>query len=601
MNYFLIIIISTIAFLFDNGVYLSNHTPKNFALITLVPLLLTFYFVWFLIKNKKQAITFSIIEALLVLRLVWMVVTNPQFLTHPSNLSFWILLSLTLLTLLTRQIINAKGNDTPIKYFIRTIWVTGIIQALIGYWQLLISPPYAPQFMKTPLAGTIGTANGYGLFLALSLAALAIEFIMQKEKIYRMILLFFIVLLLTALFINGSRGAMLGLFASAMLIVIFLIITKEKASGKLSERKKYLYVITGLILLTITTTVLFLLIIQNSESTKGRLFVWKVSLPMLVEHPAIGVGQGKFAIEYLNYQAKFFNRSENRIYFYKAANLKQAHNEFFQAFCETGIFGGIIFLAIWLFALWQLFKNIGGKSGTNTFIYIGSTAMLLTILVHGLVDTTLHVLPISVAAYIILGLIPTKKFTYELQLRRFNLRFLVVSLLIIFTSIVLYKSINQYQGYYHWKKGVQAVGYRSWYTAEIQYQKALEKLEEQGELQFHLGSAFVMDGNYVEGINLLKESLSNFNDRNIYLSISYGYLKTGGYGEAEKYAKKALSMFPDHLAPHLLLGEIYFYQKRIEESKASLLKCINRQTEIQSYETGKISNDAQILWNKFYK
>ncbi len=599
MNFFLIIIISAIAFLFDNGAYLSNHTPKNFAFIILIPVVLTLYFTLQFIKQKKAVITFSIIEVLLLLRLIWMVVTNPQFVTHPSNLGFMILLTLTQLTFLARQIVTSNRNTTPIKYFIRTTWVTGIIQALLGYWQLLITPPYAPQFMKTPMAGTIGTANGYGLFLAISIIALTVELFLQKEKIYRRILFAFIILLLAVLFINGSRGAMLGLFSSTIIIAFYLFLKRSKVNGILLKSKKFITA-AGMVSFIIVVSVLYLLIIQNTESAKGRLFAWKVSLPMLVEHPVIGVGEGRFAIEYLNYQAKFFDKPENRIYFYKAANLKQAHNEFYQAFCETGILGGIIFLAIWLYALWELIKKIRRQPGTDTFLYIGLTAMLLTILVHGLVDTTLHVLPISVVAYIILGFTPTEKFTYELQLSKFNLRLIVVSLLIIFTSLVLYKSFNQYPAYYHWKKGVQAVGYRCWATAEFQYEEALEELKEQGELQFHLGSALVMNGQYGEGIKLLRESLSNYNDRNIYLSLSYGYLKEEKFEEAEKYARIALSMFPDHLAPHLLLGEIYYYQKRIEESKASLLKCINRKTEIQSDDIGNISRDAKQLWKKFY-
>lgn len=82
--------------------------------------------------------------------------------------------------------------------------------------------------------------------------------------------------------------------------------------------------------------------------------------------------------------------------------------------------------------------------------------------------------------------------------------------------------------------------------------------------------------------------------------MSYASLKQKQFTNAEYYAKIALSMFPSQLAPHLLLGEIYYEQGKIEKSKKSLLKCINKETPIQSIQTDEISKDAKKLWDKFY-
>lgn len=86
----------------------------------------------------------------------------------------------------------------------------------------------------------------------------------------------------------------------------------------------------------------------------------------------------------------------------------------------------------------------------------------------------------------------------------------------------------------------------------------------------------------------------------IYLSESYAHIQLGEYKKAEEKALIALSMFPTHLAPHLLLGEIYFYLGDKEKSKASLQKCMKEDIPITSPETKQISEDAALIYQRFY-
>ena len=128
----------------------------------------------------------------------------------------------------------------------------------------------------------------------------------------------------------------------------------------------------------------------------------------------------------------------------------------------------------------------------------------------------------------------------------------------------------------------------------------MQKLPENCELQFHLGSAYVLSGKFYKGLALLQSSLKNYNDRKIYLSLSLGCLRTGNHIKAEKHAKRALAMFPDHLAPHLLLGQIYFKTGQYEKSRAELQKCINEETSRKSEKTAQIKREAQYLWQIYY-
>jgi tetratricopeptide (TPR) repeat protein len=152
----------------------------------------------------------------------------------------------------------------------------------------------------------------------------------------------------------------------------------------------------------------------------------------------------------------------------------------------------------------------------------------------------------------------------------------------------------------HWQRGYEYGKQHRWLPAVQEYQEALQYLPQEGELLFHTGSALVMQESYSNGIFYLQESKKWYNERNIYLSLSYANLRMYNLKEAEQNARTALSMFPDHLAPHLLLGQIFYEQGRLEESKKSLLKCIHRQTSIQSDDVRQISMDAKELWDKYF-
>ncbi|MDR2528271.1 MAG: O-antigen ligase family protein [Synergistaceae bacterium] len=90
-------------------------------------------------------------------------------------------------------------------------------------------------------------------------------------------------------------------------------------------------------------------IILHAESIGGRAGIWATSFAMFNMYPLWGVGLGQYKWHYLEAQSEMF-----KVY---PANPWQythwAHNEFLQWFCETGVVGGVLLLAMW--GLWGLF------------------------------------------------------------------------------------------------------------------------------------------------------------------------------------------------------------------------------------------------------
>ena len=158
-----------------------------------------------------------------------------------------------------------------------------------------------------------------------------------------------------------------------------------------------------------------------------------------------------------------------------------------------------------------------------------------------------------------------------------------------------------YPAYRDWKKGYEYAEKKHMYWAIPFYESALAQLPEYGELQFHLGSALAFSGSHSRALIYLERASETFNDRNFHLSRSYTCLKLGKLSDAEKSAKTALWMLADHLAPHLLLGEIYLEMGDTTRSKSSLRKCINKETRIRSDDMVQISSDARKLWHRLFR
>ena len=561
----------------------------------LTPLVFLVFFIINHIQSKQLKLRISILEILLLMQIFWMVITNFDFLTHPSSQAFYVTFSLLLITFFVRQLQSTEDNkkqNKHIVYFLRTIWICGLIQALIGWYQFWEFYGLTIQAIKTPMTGTIGLPNGYGLFLGISIIAAFIDINKSAVFKHRLFIYVSIVIILSALILNGSRGALLGL-----IVAVLAFISIKYKFFTFVKKKFQLVVVIFVLLICLAGSTWFLYKI-NPESSSGRLMVWKISYPMFIDNPVFGVGQERVAVEYLNYQARFFENQENMQWAYKATNLKQIQNEYLQAFCERGIIGGILFLLIWTIPLVGLYRYYR-EDPQNRQGYLILLLMLCAILSHSMVDTPMHLLPIALVSFSILGFIPFRKYKWDFSVNK-SLSVMILTILIIYSIIMLYKVINEYPAYYYWQKGVDATQQIKWEKGVQYYKKAMENLPNQGELEFHLGSALVFTGKLDEAITHLKKALDNFNDRNLHLSLAYANLRNHQYEIAEKQAIRALKMFPDHLAPHLLLGEIYYYLGNFNRSKFSLMKCINKDTRIRSAEVEQIARDAQRLWRKFY-
>jgi O-antigen ligase len=120
--------------------------------------------------------------------------------------------------------------------------------------------------------------------------------------------------------------------------------------------------------------------VQSDASNLERINRWKCAVRMVKEKPVTGFGPGSYQFVYGRFQSR---ADLTRISTFRGTN-GHAHSEFFNAISETGIPGGIIYLALLFCVLGYGLRIIyNSKVKQERIIALGALLGLITFFVHG--------------------------------------------------------------------------------------------------------------------------------------------------------------------------------------------------------------------------
>jgi len=284
-----------------------------------------------------------------------------------------------------RSILWAFGALVVIIGFVALLQYIGIVDIPAHYG--LETPPRATSVFPFPTA--IGKLAGplVALFLGLWLVNRA-----QSQEPRAVSNIFFMGVIgfgLIGLILSVSRGALIGAFASLIFISFF------------SKYKKWLWV--GLVLVILVAMLIppvrdnVVGVFKATDvSTDVRLVMWKGAVRIIKDNPVTGTGLASFPAVYEDYK-------------------EAAHTEFFPnpdhlyltLWIEMGLAGLIIFG--WLVV--RYFKEgismVRGLQATDYRLQltIGLIAAMITILVHGFLDTPYFKNDLAVEFWALVGLL----------------------------------------------------------------------------------------------------------------------------------------------------------------------------------------------------
>ncbi|MGC9363312.1 MAG: O-antigen ligase family protein [Fidelibacterota bacterium] len=506
-----------------------------------------------------------------------------------------ILLSLYLLVYYLLIKVIYVNQDQSVESVFKAISIAAVIEAVFGIIQ-----HFNPYFLgasvnlgyETQVIASFGGANSLGCFLALSVPCILYLIKRTSVRYQKGLWLFGLVIICTALILTLSRGAWIALFAG--LSFYFSPYLIQFCKSLRTNNKKLLWALYSIVVLIIGFG-FFIIYNQNLESSIGRIFLWKVSLLMFLDKPVLGIGYGNYSYLFPDYQAKFFDNPDNVIYIDKACNIKMAHSEFFHILAETGIIGILLFIilivsiGIVLFRLLRTVKN----ENRNTIIRLMGT-ILVIILTHSIVDTVLHVLPISLVFYTCVAYLSSHNDHQNHSLITIRLRpkLLFIFLFLILLGISGYNGYRKINGHYYWRQGLTRVSQHKWREGIDSYQKAMKFLPDNDELQFHLGSAYSYTNELEKAFAYLNQSLSSFKDKNQYMVLGITCMNLDKFELAEHYLRQTTYMFPQMLYPHFLLAQMYDRSGFLIKSMSELQYIIEAEPRIMSEEVRTIKRDA---------
>ncbi len=207
--------------------------------------------------------------------------------------------------------------------------------------------------------------NGFAILFVVGLPFLYYLSLYHSNKIIRYGLWLVIPFGWHAVFLTGSRGGLLGLGVSILLmslrsskklftvflIPVFLVAYVWQAGSIMKERARDIprY--------------------EEVASSQTRLQAWAAAGRMILSHPVTGVGVSSFGAAFSNFSDK---------------HPREAHNTFLQISAEMGLMAGIAWLGIVIFSLLGLWRSASvlrsRTSDEDRFAYYASESVLVSLI-----------------------------------------------------------------------------------------------------------------------------------------------------------------------------------------------------------------------------
>ena len=294
-------------------------------------------------KESIKADKFIVISATLV---IWGLITT-LWARYP-NFGYMKSITLAQLILFSFMILSMVNSWTR---FISII-IAFIGGALLASFKTII-------FYLTGLAeraSALATQNPNNMGRILAIALILVIFLMIEQKKFKFMYYIISIPMFIALIMTGSRGSWIA-FAGG-LIIVFLFTFKKFSLGVNILIVMLIFGLTlifglkkGLIRPYIAKRAEQVIEAKNISTAIGsRWIIYQVALEMIKDNFLLGVGLGNFPWRYKDYVNKVKGA-------YVVGYFKDAHNSFICIFAETGIFGFLLFVFLFLFLIWKLINN----------------------------------------------------------------------------------------------------------------------------------------------------------------------------------------------------------------------------------------------------
>ncbi len=275
------------------------------------------------------------------------------------------------------------------------VWlsVLGVLQQITGSFSL------APnEILQGRISGVYNSANALALYVG-PVALLSLSIFLRKRQRLQLPFLVLFGILALVIFWTKSRGGLVALSGSSLLLFLTFLSTKMKAISRIWLVLPVLFVLlAGLFYYQVYLTYNSMPTVLNQTTVPGdtlqiRYFIWLGTISLLKEHPVFGAGLNGFKILYgQKYHLPQYDEQ-----------FQYPHNLVLTLWSELGILGLFTFLLLIVNCFSLLFRKV--LSSSEYILGVGTLAMLSFWMIHGLVDVPYFKNDLSIEFWIIVVLI----------------------------------------------------------------------------------------------------------------------------------------------------------------------------------------------------
>jgi O-antigen ligase len=258
-------------------------------------------------------------------------------------------------------------SEKEIQIFFALAIASLFINDFVVIWQGLQG-----ELRPAGLAGSCMFLGGMFLFLCPLLLGLFWSAELQKNKKFHFCIGVILVFSLVAAIYNATRIAWIGI--SFLGIILFFLLQQEKKKCVL----KVIFVFALGMMLFLSNSGLQgrLTSIVNMQNTSNseRILMWSSAWHMFEDHLVIGVGVGNYKDQFQEiYQSKNSTHTDQI----------HPHNVILSIFSQAGIIGGLAYLAMIIYFLYESFCM---WKRTKSLVALLFFSILLGYLINGLTD-----------------------------------------------------------------------------------------------------------------------------------------------------------------------------------------------------------------------
>lgn len=266
--------------------------------------------------------------------------------------------------------------------------VIAILIGIHGVYQYVTKVPVpadwtdAGEHLRTRVFSVLISCNELGAYMALMIPILAGLAIYEKSRLRKWLLAFGIIPCTMTLLFAFSRAAWLSL---ALAVVLVAIVFERRLLIALAVLAVAMFFVPAIHHRIMD---LFSPVYWMKAAHAGRVARWHQAFEAMRSNPLFGVGPGHYGGAMATYY-HFSMYSDN----YYAKTLG-----------ETGLIGLLLFFAMHIALMRDLWKRVRSTTGKKKVVFIGGLMGLLSVLIHNGLENVFEYAPMSLTYFLLISL-----------------------------------------------------------------------------------------------------------------------------------------------------------------------------------------------------